>query len=159
MSENHRWPVYGTEPHALYSHACVDACTIYVVYSDGINRWEINFEFWWQIFFSLNGSLDGEKRSFWVTIIKSLGTTDLYKGEPPYVQVVKSINRSNTDQIWDSIDIGLVNRITTWGHLSVDSCCMTDGGESVSTAGTQPNWRCYLYPSVSDQPVWRNGKA
>ena len=45
VSENHRWPVYGTEPHALYSHACVDACTIYVAYPDGINRLEINFEF------------------------------------------------------------------------------------------------------------------
>ena len=70
MFENHRWPVYGTEPHALYSHACVDACTIYVVYPDGINRWEIDFEFWWQIFISLDGSLDGGKRSFWVTFIK-----------------------------------------------------------------------------------------
>ena len=38
VSENHRRPVYGTEAHALYSHASVDACTIYVVNPEGINR-------------------------------------------------------------------------------------------------------------------------
>ena len=38
VSENHRWPVYGNGPHALYSHACVDACTIYAAYPDGLNR-------------------------------------------------------------------------------------------------------------------------
>ena len=34
VSENHRWPIHGIENHALYSHACVDACTIYVFYPD-----------------------------------------------------------------------------------------------------------------------------
>ena len=36
--ENHRWPVYHTERHALYSQTYVNACTIFVVHPDSINR-------------------------------------------------------------------------------------------------------------------------
>ena len=70
---HHRWSVYYIDPHAPYSHACVDACTIYVVHPNGINLLEINFEFW-RVLVSLHGPPDGGKQPFRVTIIKSLRT-------------------------------------------------------------------------------------
>ena len=57
----------------ILTHSWMRAC----VHPDGINRWEINFEYWCQIVLYFDGSLDAGKRSFWVTIIESLGTTEL----------------------------------------------------------------------------------
>ena len=81
VSENHRWPVYGTEPHALYSHACVDACTIYILFIP-----MVLIDIFWILI--ANTPFFGcvprwRKRSFWVIIIKSLRTTGLlsHKGD------------------------------------------------------------------------------
>ena len=43
-------------PRSIFTctHPCMDACTIYVAYADGINRCEIYSEIWWQIYLSLD---------------------------------------------------------------------------------------------------------